>query len=76
MTKLLDTAIETLRALPAEDQDVLAAVMLALAGEELAGIGELDAETKSAIREGLEQARRGELVPDEEIEALWQRFGR
>ena len=26
-----------------------------------------------AIREGLEQARRGEFVPDEEIKAIWQR---
>jgi predicted transcriptional regulator len=26
-----------------------------------------------AIREGLEQARRGEFVPDEEIDALWKR---
>jgi predicted transcriptional regulator len=23
----------------------------------------------------LEQARRGEFVPDEEIEALWKRYG-
>ena len=36
---------------------------------------DLDDETRAAIREGLEQARRGEFVPDEEIEALWKRFG-
>jgi predicted transcriptional regulator len=35
----------------------------------------LDDETRAAIREGLEQARRGEFVPDEEIEALWKRHG-
>jgi hypothetical protein len=29
----------------------------------------------AAIQEGLEQARRGEFVPDEEIEALWKRHG-
>ena len=34
----------------------------------------LDDETRAAIREGLEQARRGEFVPDEEIGALWKRF--
>jgi hypothetical protein len=35
----------------------------------------LDDETRAAIREGLEQARRGELVPDEEMQALWKRSG-
>jgi predicted transcriptional regulator len=33
----------------------------------------LDKETRAAIREGLEQAKRGEFVPDEEIAALWER---
>jgi hypothetical protein len=75
MTKILEKAIAKARALPAEDQDVLGAVILAFAEEELARIGELDDETRAAIREGLEQARRGEFVPEEEIEALWQRFG-
>jgi hypothetical protein len=75
MTKILDKAIAKVRALPPEDQDVLGAVILALADEELARIGQLDDETRTAIREGLEQARRGEFVPEEEIEALWQRHG-
>jgi len=35
----------------------------------------LDPKTRAAIREGLEQARRGEFMPDEEIEALWKRHG-
>ena len=29
----------------------------------------------AAIQEGLEQARRGEFASDEEMEALWKRFG-
>ena len=74
MTKILEKAIAKVRELPAEDQDMLGAVMLALADEELTRIGELDDETRAAIREGLEQARCGEFVPEEEIEALWQRF--
>ena len=75
MTRILEKAIAKVRALPAEDQDVLGAVILALANEELTRIGELDDETRAAVREGLEQARRGEFVPEEEIKALWQRFG-
>jgi len=34
----------------------------------------LDDETRALIREGLDQARRGEFVPEEEIVALWQRL--
>jgi predicted transcriptional regulator len=74
MTKILEQAIAKARALPAEDQDILGAVMLTLADAQLAGTGEMDDETRSAIRQGLEQARRGEFVPDEEIERLWRRL--
>jgi hypothetical protein len=75
MSKILEKAIAKARTLPAEDQDVLGAVILALAEEELTRIGELDDETRAAVREGLEQARRGDFVPQEEIDALWQCLG-
>jgi predicted transcriptional regulator len=45
-----------------------------MAAEGVADV-ELDEETRIAIREGLEQAQRGEFVPDEEIAALWKRHG-
>jgi predicted transcriptional regulator len=73
MTKLLEKAIAKARELPAEDQDAVAVAMLSMA-EETPVVG-LDAETRAAIREGLEQARRGEFVPEAEIEALWKRHG-
>jgi predicted transcriptional regulator len=73
MTKLLEKAIAQARALPPEEQDTLAAVLLAMT-DERAGIVPLDDQARAAIREGLEQARRGEFVPDGEIEALWKRF--
>jgi hypothetical protein len=73
MTKLLDQAISKPRELPSDQQDVLAAIMLSVA-EGDAVIPEMDDETRAAIREGLAQARRGEFVPDEEIEALWKRY--
>ena len=75
MTKILEQAIARARELPEEDQDTLGAVMLAMADEGVGRVGDLDDETRAAIREGLEQARRGEFVPDEEIEALWKRCG-
>jgi predicted transcriptional regulator len=75
MTKILEKAIAKARALPDEEQDAIGAVLLALTEEEWARIGELDNETRAAIREGLEQAKRGEFASEEDIKAVWQRFG-
>lgn len=73
MTKLLEKAIAKVRALPAADQDAVAAMVLSMTGT--TPFIALDDDTRSAIREGLEQARRGEFVADEEIEALWKQHG-
>jgi predicted transcriptional regulator len=73
MTKLLDKAIAKIRELPAEDQDTVAVMVLSLA-EEMPAVA-LEEDARAAIREGLEQARRGEFVPIEEIEALWKHHG-
>jgi predicted transcriptional regulator len=43
--------------------------------DEGADIIPLDDKARAAIREGLEQARRGEFVAESEIEAIWKRFG-
>ena len=32
-------------------------------------------EERAAVEEGLEQARRGEFVPDDEMNAFWKRLG-
>ncbi|HYS47251.1 MAG TPA: hypothetical protein VEM36_00605 [Xanthobacteraceae bacterium] len=75
MSKLLEKAIARARELPEEDQDALGAVLLSMTEEESTRVVHLDDETRAAIREGLEQARRGEFVPDGEIAALWKRYG-
>jgi hypothetical protein len=75
MTKILDQAIAKARTLPDEDQDALGAVVLSLAEDWPKGLDDVDAETRSAMREGLAQARRGEFAPDEYIQALWTRYG-
>ena len=69
---MLEKAIEKVRELPEAEQDALATLLIT--ESENAPI-ELDEETRTAIREGLEQARRGEFVPDKEIDALWKRHG-
>jgi len=59
---------------PPEQQRDAADMLLLLEAQE----GELyhpSNEEWAAIREGYEQAKRGEFVPDEEIAALWKRHG-
>jgi predicted transcriptional regulator len=75
MTELLEKAIARVRGLSEEEQNALALTIIAMADEH-AFAAPLDDETRAAILEGLEQARRGELVPEEEIEALWKRYAR
>lgn len=73
MTKLLEKALEAVRALPADVQDDIARTMLALAGNE----GEpepIDAAHLPAVLEGLAQVRRGQFASDAEVEAALRRF--
>ncbi len=74
MTKLLDEVIAKLKSLPEEDQDALAALMLAVTRAD-ASMVPLDEETRAAIREGLSQAERGEFVPDEILAEADKRHG-
>jgi predicted transcriptional regulator len=74
MTKLLEKAIASARELPDDDQDSVAIMLLSMTSED-PQIDPLDDATRAAILEGLAQARRGEFVSDEEIEALWKRHG-
>jgi predicted transcriptional regulator len=74
MTKLLEQAIAKARALSDEEQGALALTIMAMAEDDAAFV-RLDDPTLAAIREGLEQARRGEFVPDEEIKGFWKRHG-
>lgn len=59
---------------PPERQEEAADLLLMLEAQEGERYHPSDEEW-AAIEEGLEQARRGEFVPDEEIEALWKRYG-
>ncbi|HEY4521090.1 MAG TPA: hypothetical protein VJL57_01685 [Candidatus Paceibacterota bacterium] len=72
MTKLLEKALEEVRKLPDDRQNMLAATLLSMTQEPA---DEVDEETWVAIQEGLEQARRGEFASDAEMEALWRKHG-
>lgn len=74
MTKLLEQAIAKVRELPEADQDEAAEVLLSVVLKH-GGPVRLDEETRAAIREGSEQAERGEFVSDEEMAAFFKRHG-
>jgi predicted transcriptional regulator len=74
MTKMLEEAVAKVRELPEADQDEAAEMLLSVAAQKAEPVA-LDEETRAAIREGREQARRGEFVSDEDIAALFKRHG-
>jgi predicted transcriptional regulator len=74
MTKMLDEAIEKVRELPDAVQDDAAQILFSLAAKQGAPV-ELDEETLAAVREARAQARRGEFVSDEDMQAFFRRHG-
>jgi hypothetical protein len=74
MTKLLEDAIKKARELPDAEQDEAAEMLLAVATRRSRPVT-LDDDTRSAVREGQEQARRGEFVSDEDMAAFFRRHG-
>jgi hypothetical protein len=69
MTKLLEHAVDTVRALPAEVQDELARLLLQLAGEEQPVI-QLTAEERADLADVDAEIARGEFATDEQIRAM------
>jgi predicted transcriptional regulator len=74
MSKLLEEAINKVRELPEAEQDEAAEMLLSVASKK-GGPIELDDETRAAVREGREQARRGEFVSDKDMAAFFKRHG-
>jgi hypothetical protein len=74
MTRLFEHAVETVRALPPEMQDELAHLLLQLAGEEQPAV-QLTAEEEASLEESIRQTERGEFATDEEVRAIWAKYG-
>jgi len=73
MTKLMEKALDAVRAWPADRQDQAAKLLLAL---DRLGPGPYQAspEELAAIDEALEQVERGERASPAEVEAAFARF--
>ncbi len=74
MTKMLDEAIKKVRELPDSVQDDAAEMLLSVAAKQGEPI-RLDEETRAAVQEGRAQARRGEFVSEEDMQAFFERHG-
>jgi hypothetical protein len=70
MTRLLDQAVETVRALPDPLQDELADVLLRLAGVDQPPVA-LSPEEAADLAEALAEAERRDFASEDAIRALW-----
>ena len=75
MTPLLEQAVAMASALPDEQQDELARILLQLAGLEQPAC-QLSPEEEADLDAALAEAERGEFATDEEVAAVWARFKR
>ncbi len=74
MTELLERALETVRTLSPEVQDDLARILLQLAGHEQSII-QLSAEESASFEESIAQAKRREFATEDEVRAVWSKYG-
>jgi hypothetical protein len=74
MTALFDHAVEAARSLPSSTQDEVARLLLQLAGEEQPPVEMSDAEM-ATFETSLAQAGCGERATDEQVSAVWAKYG-
>lgn len=74
MTRLLEQAVETVRALPPEAQDALARFLLQVAADDQPAI-QLTAEEDADLAEADAEIARGEFATDEQMRAIWAKYG-
>lgn len=75
MNKVLENAIEKIRAMPDDAQEYAASVLeqIAAAGGE---IYRLSDEERALVREGIADLEAGRIVPDGEMDAFWTRHSK
>ena len=75
MTRLLEQVVAAVSALPDEQQDELARVLMRLAGIEQP-IYILSPEEEADLAEADAEIARGELATDEDVRAMWAKYDR
>ena len=74
MTELLEQALERVRALPSDQQDEMARVLLRLADAEQEPIA-LSLNERAAIAASKSAAVRDEFASDDEVRDVWASYG-
>jgi predicted transcriptional regulator len=75
MTKeQINAILESVRSWPEEDQEELVELAREIEARR-SGVYVMSDEERAAVQEGLDQARRGEFVPDDEMDAFWKKYG-
>ena len=72
MTKLFLKGIEAVQALPEERQDLAGEFLLWLADQRPS---ELTPEQREDLQLSIAEADRGEFASDDEVAAMWKKFG-
>jgi predicted transcriptional regulator len=74
MIQALTLMLPAIESWPEEDQEALAEAARLIEAMRK-GAYALSPEEKAAVAEGLAEADRGDFAPDDEIAAIWRRFG-
>ena len=74
MTRLLEKALDAVRGLSEDEQDEIARTILALVGDGDEPVPLTDDE-RAAIARSKAEAARGEFATDEEVRAVWAKYG-
>ena len=75
MSKRLDQAVEVVRRLDPTSQDDIARVMKMLAGDDEGDVVTLNADERAAIAKSKAEIARGNFATDEQVEAVWAKYG-
>jgi predicted transcriptional regulator len=75
MISSLKRMLPAIESWPEEDQAALAEAARLIEAMRK-GVYSLSPDEEAAVAEGLAQADRGEFAPDDEIAAIWRRFGK
>jgi predicted transcriptional regulator len=74
MIQALTRLLPAIESWPEEDQEALAEAARLIEAMRK-GVYALSPEEEAAVAEGLAEADRGDFAPDDEIAAIWRRFG-
>jgi len=75
MNAILKHLLETVESWPEEDQDELIDYARLIEARRKGDVYVLSDDERAAIEEGIAQADRGEFATDEEVAALFKRYG-